>query len=604
VAADFAAWCTAIVFAVFERFDFHRSLVNLRDLVEMAPIAAAVGVGCCLLLGLYARRWAVGSHEEASVLAAAVAVVTALLFVVDSALWRHPLPRSSVLGAGFIALVLMGGVRLTARTARDRRRRPASSTSRMLVFGAGEGGLQSIRAMLRDPSCAYLPVALLDDDPAKRNLRHLGVRVRGGWDRIAETAKEYDADSLLIAIPSANRAVIGNLTELGRAAGLDVKVLPSLTDFSGPSVEVADIRDVQEEDLLGRRGIDTDVVSIAGYVTGKRILVTGAGGSIGSELCRQLTRYGPAELIMLDRDESALHAIELSITGRAMLESPDLVVRDIRDREGLIDLFVARRPDVVFHAAALKHLPLLQQHPGEAVQTNVWGTRNVLDAAAAAGVDHFVNISTDKAADPISVLGYSKRIAERMTSHMSLDHPGRWVSVRFGNVLGSRGSVLTTFRSQVAAGGPITVTHPDVTRFFMTVKEAVELVIQAGGIGRSGETLVLDMGDPVRIADVATRLATGAAGVGGRPIKITYTGLRAGEKLDELLFASGEVDERPLHRLISHVRVSPLAPTATADLPVRGPTTSVIAGLERLSHWSGSLPPTARATGGAATSDS
>jgi FlaA1/EpsC-like NDP-sugar epimerase len=409
----------------------------------------------------------------------------------------------------------------------------------------------------------------------------LGVRVRGGREHIGETAEQFHADSLLIAIPSADRELIGKLTMSGQEAGLDVKVLPSLTDFVGPNVDITDIRDVREEDLLGRRGIDTDVESIAGYITGKRVLVTGAGGSIGSELCRQLVLYGPSELLKLDRDESGLHAVELSITGRALLDSGDLVVRDIRDREGLFEVFAAHRPQVVFHAAALKHLPLLQQFPGEAVRTNVIGTRNVLDAAASVGVEAFVNISTDKAADPISVLGYSKRIAERMTSYLALDHPGRWVSVRFGNVLGSRGSVLTTFRTQVEAGGPITVTDAGATRFFMTIKEAVELVIQAGGIGRSGEVLVLDMGDPVRIGEVAARLAAAAS----RPIDITYTGLREGEKLEESLFGSDEADDRPFHRLISHVAVPPLDPATTDDLPERGGAEVISIGLARASSY-------------------
>jgi FlaA1/EpsC-like NDP-sugar epimerase len=258
---------------------------------------------------------------------------------------------------------------------------------------------------------------------------------------------------------------------------------------------------------------------------------------------------------MLDRDESALHAVQLSIDGRAMLDSRELVVADIRDRTRLHEVFAEHRPDVVFHAAALKHLPLLEMHPGEAVKTNIWGTWNVLEAAAGVKVKHFVNISTDKAADPTSMLGYSKRITERLTSWYAARMDGQCLSVRFGNVLGSRGSVLTAFEAQLARGGPVSVTHRDVTRFFMTVEEAVRLVIQAGAIGCGGEVLVLDMGEPVRITDVARRLVEDS----GRDVTIEFTGLRPGEKLHETLFAVGERVDRRVHEKISHVPVPPLA---------------------------------------------
>jgi FlaA1/EpsC-like NDP-sugar epimerase len=292
------------------------------------------------------------------------------------------------------------------------------------------------------------------------------------------------------------------------------------------------------------------------------VLVTGAGGSVGSELCRQVDRFQPAELMMLDRDESALHAVQLSLSGRALLDSPNLILADLRDAAGIKAIFAERRPEVVFHAAALKHLPLLESYPGEAVKSNVWGTQTVLEASADAGVERFVNISTDKAANPTSVLGYSKRITERLTAHASTVADGTYLSVRFGNVLGSRGSVLTAFAAQIAEGGPLTVTHPDVTRYFMTVQEAVQLVIQAAAIGREGEALVLEMGEPVRIAQVARQMGEQA----GRPVEIVYTGLRPGEKLHEELFGVGEDDQRPLHPMISHVSVPPLHPGTVSML--------------------------------------
>jgi FlaA1/EpsC-like NDP-sugar epimerase len=336
--------------------------------------------------------------------------------------------------------------------------------------------------------------------------------------------------------------------------------------------------DVRVDDLLGRRQIETDLDLIAGYLTGKRVLVTGAGGSIGSELCRQLDRLAPAELMMLDRDESALHAVQLSLRGQGLLDDPELILADLRDAETIRAVFAERRPQVVFHAAALKHLPLLERHPGEAVKSNIWGTQTLLCAAAANGVETFVNISTDKAANPASVLGYSKRITERLTAHAGMTSDGTFLNVRFGNVLGSRGSVLTAFSAQIAAGGPITVTHPEVTRYFMTVQEAVQLVIHAAAIGRDGEALVLEMGEPVRITDVARQLAAQSSA----SVDIVYTGLRPGEKLHEELFGDGELDVRPLHPLISHVDVPALDPASVRSLDPYGPCEELVAELARL----------------------
>jgi FlaA1/EpsC-like NDP-sugar epimerase len=383
----------------------------------------------------------------------------------------------------------------------------------------------------------------------------------GGSGDIANVAERSGANTLLISDPMVGSELISALTKEAHDAGLSVKVVPSASELFGDNPGVGDIRDISDADLLGRHQIETDVESIAHYLTGKRVLVTGAGGSIGSELCRQISRFGPEQLYMLDRDESALHQVQLSIEGRAMLDTPNTVLCDIRDLEALHKVFQIRKPHVVFHAAALKHLPLLEQYPDEGIKSNVIGSLNVLEAAAASGVDRFVNVSTDKAANPTSVLGYTKRIAERLTAEMASRADGTYLSVRFGNVLGSRGSVLTAFHAQIEAGGPVTVTDPEVTRFFMTVHEAVQLVIQAGAVGHDAEVLVLDMGKPVKIADVAERLVAQAS----RPIKIVFTGLRPGEKMHEELFGTDEVDSRPRHPLISHTHVPPLAPSEVAE---------------------------------------
>jgi FlaA1/EpsC-like NDP-sugar epimerase len=562
VGVDLAAWAVALVWAVVMRYDFKVGAVSWPGFALILPLVWLTQMVSGLGFGLYVGRSRYGSFEEVAALAKAVGVATVGVFVIDAVtIYPHMVPLSTPLIGGFIALVLMAGIRYARRFDAERRRRPstaAAEAERIIVFGAGEGGAQMITAMLRDPENPYVPVALLDDDVTKRNLRILGVPVVGTRERLSAAAAAYHAKVVLIAIPSAGSSVIAALSKLVTEAGLAAKVLPSIRELLSDTVTLSDIRDVTPADLLGRHEIRTDLAAIAGYLTGKSVMVTGAGGSIGSELCRQLHRFAPAQLIMVDRDESALHAVKLAIDGRALLDTPDTVLLCIRDRAAVRRLMYERRPDVVFHAAALKHLPMLERHPGEAVLTNVYGTLNLLEAAAETGVSRFVNISTDKAADPISVLGYTKRLGERLTSWMAGQAPGVFLSVRFGNVLGSRGSVLTSFQAQIAAGGPLTVTDRDVVRYFMTMEEAVELVIQAGAIGRDGEALVFDMGDPVRIDDLARFLAKRAE----RPVDIIYTGLRTGEKLHEVLLGQGEVDHRPLHPLISQVSVPPLNPGA------------------------------------------
>ncbi len=577
-ALDAVGWAGALVAATLLRFDLKPDRVDWVGLAVAVPVAVVLQLGFGFTLGLYRRRWRYGSFEELAGLTTVVALTSFVLYVANITVLGRAMPASVPLGGGLVALVFAAATRYGWRFRFERSLRPDPDTARrVIVFGAGDGGAQVLVAMLRNPASAYVPVALLDDDPAKRQLRIMGVPVAGTRHGLAQVALDTQADALLVAIPSARAELISELVDLAHVVGLPTMVLPPVDELFGAVVGVADIRQLTDVDLLGRHQVEIDVDSIAGYLRGRRVLVTGAGGSIGSELCRQIRRYGPAELLMLDRDESALHAVQLSIEGRALLDTRELILCDIRDADQVHDLFLERRPDVVFHAAALKHLPLLESYPAEAVKTNVWGTENLLEGALAAGTERFVNISTDKAADPISVLGYSKRIGERLTAHAAAASGRAFLSVRFGNVLGSRGSVLTAFHAQITAGGPVTVTHPQVTRYFMTVEEAVRLVIQAGAIGDPGEALVLDMGEPVRIADVARRLVAQAH----PPVHIQYTGLRPGEKLHEVLFGTGEVDQRPFHELISHVGVPPLAPGAVESVAL-GDDDQVRATLRRL----------------------
>jgi FlaA1/EpsC-like NDP-sugar epimerase len=561
LAADLIAWIVAIIVSLLARWSFQ---VPWDDSADLLAVCIGVAMVAQALVGrltlLYRGRYRFGSFEEVSGVVVTAVTTSLAVVVADGAVSqlasRQRVPVSVPLVAGALAVLLMMGTRYIWRDYLDRsRRRRVTDGQPLIVFGAGDGGFQVVRSMLHDQFSPYLPVALLDDDPAKQNLRFFGLAVSGGRSKLAAVARSTGARNLLIAIPSADASLLRELTDLAEAEGLHVKVLPAVSELFD-RVTVRHIRDIDMADLLGRRQVETDIDAIADYIRGRRVLVTGAGGSIGSELCRQLYRFKPAELMMLDRDESGLHAVQLSIYGRATLDSPDLILADIRDIEHVQRVFETRRPEVVFHAAALKHLGLLERYPGESVKTNIWGTLTILKAAQSVGVSHFVNISTDKAANPVSVLGFSKRITERLTAQIAADTSvGRYLSVRFGNVLGSRGSVLTAFAAQVAAGGPLTVTHPEVSRYFMTVQEAVQLVIQAGAIGQSAETLVLDMGQPVKIAEVAERLAAQAS----RHIDIVYTGLLAGEKLHEDLFGHGEFDTRPEHPLVSHVSVPCLA---------------------------------------------
>ena len=558
---DILAWVLAVTIALVMRSYLQAapdiSKIVKDSLIRVLPTVSLVQAVIGYIVGIYRRRWRYGSFDEVKGLIMSALITTIILWVIrffDTS--EDAFPRSAIVAGGILGLFFTAASRYSWRLIREQLRRPsAQNSTKLLIYGAGEGGIQIVNTMLRNPSSQYLPVGFLDDNPKTHRLRISGVPVLGGRNEIAKVAQRTGASTLLIAIPSADSTVVNEIVEIARDSKLNVKILPVVQSLDDRQVDAADIRDLTDEDLLGRRRVKINLDEISHYLVNRRVLVTGAGGSIGSELCRQLVRFNPSEIIMLDRDESALHEVQLSIYGRALLDTPQTVLADLRDERAINEVFDSRKPQVVFHAAALKHLPLLERYPHEAYQTNVLGTATVLNAAQRTGVEVFVNISTDKAANPISVLGFSKKIAERLTADLaSSTDQGKYISVRFGNVLGSRGSVLMSFRDQITKGGPVTVTHRGVTRYFMTISEAVQLVVQAGAIGRTGEVLVLDMGKPVNIYDVAEQLVKNS----GKPIKIEVVGLRVGEKVHEELFADGETDERPRHPLISHVAAKPI----------------------------------------------
>ncbi|MEV0977928.1 polysaccharide biosynthesis protein [Streptomyces sp. NPDC049915] len=556
-ALDALAWTCGLLIAGLTSGGASPLLVGPGDLVIVCAVTWTAAVLAGAVCGLYSGRYQAETGAELSAVLVSAALTGLLLEGVCQA--GLPLVGDRPAAAGLAALVGVLGmitVRAAVAAVRRRPRRPAPTAVKVIVFGAGSAGTQLVQRLTGQPGAQYQPVALMDDDPGKRRLRICGIRVRGGRERLAQVAAETGARVMVIAIAGGCRdgRVIRELITLAESIGLITKVIPRVEELVAGPARIDDVRDPRITQLLGRDPIRLDLESAAAQFAGRRILVTGAGGSIGSELCRQLYGLGPASLVMLDRDESALHAIQLALHGRALLDSDEVVLADITDASRIHEVFAQTRPEIVFHTAAVKHLPLLERYPAEALKTNVIGTLNVLQAAEACGVRSFVNVSTDKAADPVSVLGTSKRITERLTAHMAGAFPGTWVSVRFGNVLGSRGSLLGSLSAQIAAGGPVTVTHPQVARYFMTATEAVQLVLQAVTVGESGEVLVLDMGDQVRIVDLARRMAAAAS----RRVEIVFTGLRPGEKLTEDLLGKEEPDHRPRHPLVRQVPVPAL----------------------------------------------
>lgn len=555
--ADVVAWGLAILAALVLRFDFSLDRIHWGWTLTVIGVTAVLQLVAGWITWLYRSRYEIGSFDEVRALVINVTVVMVAAWLIAFYVgYGNGIPRSTLVIAAPIAFSFMGVARYVLRLSNERQLKPGEEAEITLLYGAGYLGVQTAKRLLTDAKGTLLPVGFIDDDPDKRNQEVRGVHVLGGFDDLGRIARDTRATKLIVCIGDADAAMMRRVDAAADRAGMTAMVLPPLEQILQNGSVISDVRELSIEDLIGRHPVRLETASIASYLQGKRVLVTGAGGSIGSELCRQLAKFAPSELIMLDRDETSLQDSQLSISGHGLLDTNDVVLADIRDAETLERIFLERQPEVVFHAAALKHLPMLEQYPDEAWKTNVLGTLNVLRAARAANVGTFVNISTDKAANPTSVLGHSKRVAEKLTAWMAEQTGQRYLSVRFGNVIGSRGSMLPTFRKLIEAGGPVTVTHPDVTRFFMTIPEACQLVVQAGGIGRPGEVLILEMGEPVSILDVAKRMIAQS----GKKIDIVFTGLRHGEKLHEELTGRGEGNERPFHPKISHAHVDTISP--------------------------------------------
>jgi FlaA1/EpsC-like NDP-sugar epimerase len=515
----------------------------------VAPVALGVTVVVNWLWGLYGQIWRHASVQEARRIALAGATVMATL-TTAMAVGPRLLPLSVVILGGGLYMMLAGAVRFQSRLfALNRRHEDERQGLRVAVLGAGESGAMLVRDMLRTPKAGLAPVAMLDDDPHKQGRSCMGVRVVGPLADLPRIVAEHAVHQVVLAIAGPAGSLVRRVAALADEAGVPLRVLPGVGEIVNGQVTVHDLRDLRIEDLLGREQIQTDLDAVRGLLHGRRVLITGAGGSIGSEIARQVAACAPAEVFVLDHDETHLHDLCSGLpaaVGKAVPANPATrvtrvtqVLADIRERDVVHRVFRACRPDIVFHAAAHKHVPLLEAHPIEAVRTNVVGTANVVAASAAVGVDRLVFISTDKAVRPSSVMGASKRLGEDIVLGCRPEG-ARYCAVRFGNVLGSRGSVTPTFIRQISSGGPVTITDARMTRFFMSIPEAVQLVLQAATMAGGGEVFILEMGEPVRIIDLAERMIRLAGRRVGADVEIRVTGMRPGEKLVEELHTEDE----------------------------------------------------------------
>jgi FlaA1/EpsC-like NDP-sugar epimerase len=548
-----AAWYLAFQL----RFD-HGVPIYYRTLFERTVLpVVAINLIVFLTFGFYNRWWRYVSTRDMWVIARGVLVAC---LVADIAVYflspvhNVRLPRSIAVLDFLLTLAFITGSRLVARSIieRPQARNVIARGKNVIVVGAGDAARLIVREMLRTPAIGYTPIGLIDDDPRKHNLRLEGIRVLGTIDELPHVLRDNKPDEILIAIPSAPGELRQRIVDV--AGDVPVKTLPGLHELIAGDVNLAlQIRPIQVEDVLGREPVEVDLDAIASYLAGETVLVTGAGGSIGAELCRQIARMGPARLVLVDQAETPLFEIERELVDERGFSAVAPVLADVGNRAKMRQVFERYTPGVVFHAAAYKHVPLMEANPIESVRNNVLGTRTIAAVAAEFGASRFVLISTDKAVNPKTVMGQSKAVCEWIVESLGhrADIPTRFVAVRFGNVLNSSGSVIPIFRRQIDHGGPVTVTHPEMTRYFMTIPEAVSLVVQAGAIGGRGQVFVLDMGEPVAIIDLAEKMIRLSGREPNRDIDIQIVGPRPGEKLHEELWGAGETVKPTVHAKIS-----------------------------------------------------
>ena len=583
---DIAVTLVAVLVSFGLRFDSVDVPARMAPFMPVALLPLAVMPPTYAFFGMYRREWRYASVQEMFSLALAVVAGTLIAVAVSAGLgWAGAagtagFPPAIFVTEALLGLALVGGGRFALRAYLERRGIPGGTDEELglvptIVYGAGETGATVARVAARDPDAHLKIVGFIDDDPAKHGSRLLGRPVFGGLEALSSAARSTHATQLLVAMPTATGVAVRRAFERGQALGLEVRTVPHPRDILAGEGLAARIRKVSVEDLLRRSPVRIDTDAVAGYLNGASVLVTGGGGSIGSELVRQILDVGPGLITVVDNHEEALWSIEHELAER-IGDRPGVsfvpILADIRSPEAVEAMIARARPDVVFHAAALKHVPIVELFPAEGAMTNVLGTRNVLAACERQGVGRFVLISTDKAVEPIGAMGATKRVAELLTVAAARRTGLPYVAVRFGNVLGSSGSVIPTFQRQLEEGRPLTITHEDTTRFFMTIPEAVSLILQAGATAQIGDIYVLDMGEPVRIVDLARDLIL-LSGLDPARVPIVYTGLRPGERLHEALFYDHETTERTGHESIMRVR-------ADAIGPIGEPLEMLMAGLE------------------------
>lgn len=535
---NFALW-----FAFLLRFEWSIPESYIPNWFNMALLMTATKLIGFILFKLYQSLWRYSSIPEMFQVVKAVSVSSGLIFVLNWYILKLGIPRSIIVLDWFLTNVLIGGFRLGMRV---RREWMITFTLRhkqrkhVLIVGAGQAGALIIKEMSRNNADTHQPVAVVDDDPNKIHCRLHGVPVVAETAKIPQIVTKYRIDEIIIAMPSAPKDQLRRVITLAKSTGLPTRILPVISELAMGRVIYKQVREIRIEDLLGRKPVDLHIPDVAGYLQGERVLITGAGGSIGSELCRQVMPFKPESILLLGKGENSIYEIHQELTGVYPDQRIVPIIADVRDRGKIEQVMKEYRPTVIFHAAAHKHVPLMELAPDEAVKNNIFGTKNVAELADKYQVKKFVLISTDKAVNPTSIMGATKRVAEMIIQMMAAESQTKFCAVRFGNVLGSRGSVIPLFKKQIAKGGPVTITHPEMVRFFMTIPEAASLVIQAGALGERGEVFILDMGEPVRILDLAKDLIKLSGYEPGKDIEIKYCGIRPGEKLYEEILTAEE----------------------------------------------------------------
>ncbi len=558
--SDVALTALAYWFAYYLRFNFDIPKTNFSMFLNTLPVLVVLRVACFFVFGLYSGVWRYASMDDLIRIVKAT-VLSSLIFSVYVGFVHHfiDFPRSVFVIDWFIILALVGGSRFLYRVFREFYPvRTTRARTKVLIIGAGRAGEMILREMNQSAQIGYEPVGFLDDNRAKKGQRIHGVSVLGRIDDLVKIAGKKEVEEAVIAIPSLTGKEMRRIVRLCDEAGIACKTVPAISDILNGSVHVNQIREIRIEDVLGREHVELSREQIREYLTGKRVLVTGAAGSIGSELCRQIMKMEPEQLILFERVENELYRIDMEFRQAHDGKPYAMILGDILDTERLDGVMDSFKPQVVFHAAAYKHVPIMESHPVEALKNNIQGTYNVVKASLRSGVDKFVLISTDKAVSPANVMGATKRVAELICQGMNSEGGTRFIAVRFGNVLGSAGSVIPLFQEQILRGGPVTVTHAEMTRYFMSIPEAAQLVMQAGAMGKGGEIFVLDMGEPVRILDLAHDMIRLMGLKVGDDIDIVFSGLRPGEKLHEELVSFEEESVRTMHGKITMVKSPPV----------------------------------------------